>query len=216
MTETGDQINTDPLLGPLADNGGLTQTHYLLTNSPAIDGGDPTFTPPPDLDQRGLGFQRVVNGRIDIGAVEFSMMPPTINIQPTNETVTVTKTATISVSASSTTPPTYQWFKNSVKLAASSHISGVTNKTLTISNVKTTDAGTYSVKVANKFGVTTSSNAVLNVFVPDITPPKITVTSPTAGQRWSNVMFTARGTAATIGRSPMSGIKSTGRHGPMP
>ena len=32
--------------------------------------GDPNFTPPPDYDQRGPGFGRVVNDRIDIGAFE--------------------------------------------------------------------------------------------------------------------------------------------------
>ena len=42
----GDQIGTrampiDPLLGPLADNGGPTQTHALLPGSPAIDRGGP-------------------------------------------------------------------------------------------------------------------------------------------------------------------------------
>ena len=31
----------DPLLGPLANNGGPTMTHALLTGSPAIDAGDP-------------------------------------------------------------------------------------------------------------------------------------------------------------------------------
>ena len=30
LTGTGDQQNTDPKLGPLADNGGPTQTHALL------------------------------------------------------------------------------------------------------------------------------------------------------------------------------------------
>ena len=37
----GDQVNTDPLLGPLQDNGGPTFTHALLPGSPAIDAGDP-------------------------------------------------------------------------------------------------------------------------------------------------------------------------------
>jgi hypothetical protein len=70
LTAPGDQINTDPMLGPLQDNGGPTFTHALLPGSPAIDTGDPNFTPPPLLDQRGLGFDRVVNGRIDIGSFE--------------------------------------------------------------------------------------------------------------------------------------------------
>ena len=45
----------DPGLGALADNGGPTQTHALLTGSPAIDKGPPsTSCPPPDTDQRGV------------------------------------------------------------------------------------------------------------------------------------------------------------------
>ncbi|PYL50555.1 MAG: hypothetical protein DMF33_12480, partial [Verrucomicrobia bacterium] len=52
----GDQINTDPMLGPLQDNGGPTFTHALLPDSPAFNAGDPNFTPPPFYDQRGVGF----------------------------------------------------------------------------------------------------------------------------------------------------------------
>jgi hypothetical protein len=63
----------DPLLGPLQDNGGPTQTMALLAGSPAIDAGDPNYTGPPFTDQRG--FARVYNGRIDIGAFEFQPMP---------------------------------------------------------------------------------------------------------------------------------------------
>ena len=66
----GDQINTDPLLGPLQDNGGPTFTHALLPGSPAIDTGDPNFTSPPFYDQRGPGYPRVRNGRIDVGSFE--------------------------------------------------------------------------------------------------------------------------------------------------
>jgi hypothetical protein len=56
LTGPGDQINTDPMLGPLQDNGGSTFTHALLLGSPAIDAADPNFTPPPFFDQRGSGF----------------------------------------------------------------------------------------------------------------------------------------------------------------
>jgi hypothetical protein len=38
----GDRNGLDPLLGPLSDNGGLTQTQALLPDSPAIDAGNPT------------------------------------------------------------------------------------------------------------------------------------------------------------------------------
>ena len=70
LTGPGDQINRDPMLGPLQPNGGPTDTHALLPGSPAIDTGDPNFTPPPVYDQRGPSFWRVRNGRIDIGSFE--------------------------------------------------------------------------------------------------------------------------------------------------
>jgi hypothetical protein len=75
LTGPGDQINTDPMLGPLQDNGGPNFTHALLPGSPAIDAGDPNFTPPPYYDQRGPGYDRVANGRIDIGAFELQAVP---------------------------------------------------------------------------------------------------------------------------------------------
>jgi hypothetical protein len=71
----GDQINTDPLLGPLQDNGGPTFTHELLPGSPAINAGDPNF-PPGGYDQRGPGFDRVRGGRIDVGSFEVQNPPP--------------------------------------------------------------------------------------------------------------------------------------------
>ena len=59
LTGTGDQVNTDPVVGPLQDNVGPTFTHAFLLGSPAIGAGDPKFTPPPFFDQRGPGFDRV-------------------------------------------------------------------------------------------------------------------------------------------------------------
>src|SRR5439155_14060511 len=81
LTGPGDQINTDPVLGPLQENGGPTFTYALLPGSPAIDAGDPSFTPPPFFDQRGPGFDRVVNGRIDIGSFEVQTQTVAIQLQ---------------------------------------------------------------------------------------------------------------------------------------
>ena len=57
----------DPLLGPLANNGGPTQTHALLAGSPAIDAGS-ADCPPPATDQRGVA--RPQGPACDIGSVE--------------------------------------------------------------------------------------------------------------------------------------------------
>ena len=76
-TGIGNVLNVDPLLGPLADNGGSTLTHALLVSSPAINTGDPSFAGPPDFDQRGVGFSRLQFDRVDIGAFELqSFRPP--------------------------------------------------------------------------------------------------------------------------------------------
>jgi hypothetical protein len=57
----------DPQLEPLGDYGGPTPTLRPLPTSPVVDAGDNTDAP--DTDQRG--FDRIVNGTIDIGAVEL-------------------------------------------------------------------------------------------------------------------------------------------------
>ena len=58
-----DQIGTDPMLEPLADNGGPTLTAALMAGSPAIDTG---MTDLP-VDQRGVARTEPD----DVGAVEF-------------------------------------------------------------------------------------------------------------------------------------------------
>lgn len=63
---TGDQSNTDPLLGSLADNGGNTLTHALLDGSPAIDQGN--CVAGITTDQRGI--DRPQGTTCDIGAFE--------------------------------------------------------------------------------------------------------------------------------------------------
>jgi predicted outer membrane repeat protein len=57
----------DPLLAPLGDYGGPTQTMALLPGSPALDVGGLTDS---EWDQRGPGYARLINGATDIGAYE--------------------------------------------------------------------------------------------------------------------------------------------------
>jgi hypothetical protein len=66
----------DARLGPLADNGGQTQTMALLLGSPVINTGDNTLAIAPDgtplkTDQRGAGFHRIIDGTVDMGSLEF-------------------------------------------------------------------------------------------------------------------------------------------------
>ena len=87
LTSTGDQTDTNPMLGPLKDNGGPTFTYAPLANSPAIDRGKDMGPVGPSYnatgeDQRGsvrpVTYDASIvppsNGdRSDIGAVE---LPP--------------------------------------------------------------------------------------------------------------------------------------------
>ena len=62
-------VGSDPLLKPLAYNGGATPTHALDPASPAIDQGSNPLSL--DFDQRGDSYSRVVGARADIGALEL-------------------------------------------------------------------------------------------------------------------------------------------------
>jgi CSLREA domain-containing protein len=76
----GDPDNAiDPLLGPLADNGGITETHAVLLGSPALDHG--TTYGALDFDQRGAPFARADALSLpDIGAYErqTAVLPPLV------------------------------------------------------------------------------------------------------------------------------------------
>jgi hypothetical protein len=85
LGQVGDQLNVDPKIGPLADNGGPTFTHALLAGSPAIDQGKSFGLA---TDQRGqlrpFDFSSVPNATnsdgSDIGAFEAQAVaiPPRI------------------------------------------------------------------------------------------------------------------------------------------
>jgi predicted outer membrane repeat protein len=72
-------MNVDPLLGPVANNGGSTDTRALRQGSPAIDAGDPQLCGSlAGTDQR---FAQYV-GNCDIGAFEFGGRPPVPDLPP--------------------------------------------------------------------------------------------------------------------------------------
>ena len=129
----GDQVGTiasplNPLLGPLANNGGPTMTHALLSNSTALDAGDNCVADPAHCgdanisqlttDQRGTIFNRLVDGpdvdstaTVDIGAYETQAPLANLPDISTNEDTQVTAifdggdTSTItSVTATSDNP----------------------------------------------------------------------------------------------------------------
>ncbi len=90
FTDPTDQVNTDPLLGPLQNNGGPTQTCAITDSSPAFDRGsnDPDFMPP--TDQRGI--TRPQGAYCDIGAYELVLVKSQTTTPVTGPGGTVTFT----------------------------------------------------------------------------------------------------------------------------
>jgi hypothetical protein len=66
-------VPLNPMLAPLANNGGPTKSHALLPGSPALNAGNNAAGL--TTDQRGLGFLRVVGSAADIGAFEVQTAP---------------------------------------------------------------------------------------------------------------------------------------------
>ena len=76
---TGNRF-TDPFLGDLADNGGITQTCKPAKNSSALGAGDPTSAL--TVDQRGESRPQPGGTNVDIGAVEMDQGTLTVTLSP--------------------------------------------------------------------------------------------------------------------------------------
>ncbi len=96
--------------------------------------------------------------------------PPVILAQPQSQTVAEGADAAFTVKAGGTLKMNYQWRFNGIPLP------GATNSNLTLTQVTTSAAGTYTVKISNTLGQALSDKALLTVDV----PPQIT--APPTGQ----------------------------------
>src|SRR6266403_181411 len=102
---TGDLINTDPGIAPLANNGGPTFTQALVAGSPALDKGG-AACPPPTTDQRSLPRPGTTVAKCDVGAFEHQTADPFPTTTTTRTTTTSTTTTTTPTTTTTTRPPT--------------------------------------------------------------------------------------------------------------
>jgi uncharacterized repeat protein (TIGR01451 family) len=88
------------------------------------------------------------------------LVPPSITLQPTNQTMVLGDNVTFQGGASGSSPLSYQWFFGATAL------SGATTPSLGLLNIQTNQAGNYSFVVTNGAGAATSAVAQLTVLVP--------------------------------------------------
>jgi len=118
LNESSDLPNTNPMLGPLADNGGPTPTAALLKGSPALDGGNDFGCLPNDqrgqtrYDRDGNGDGGADDNPCDAGAYEapaaFANTPPVANPQTLTTPMNTIKNFTLNGSDADGDPLTFQ------------------------------------------------------------------------------------------------------------
>lgn len=108
-------------------------------------------------DNTNLSFAVFDNVRVERFVTN---VPPYLTAQPQAQAMTQGNNATLNVTAGGTAPLSYQWRFNGTNLA------GASASAYTVTNAQLTNAGSYTVVVANSAGSVTSAVATLSVNVP--------------------------------------------------
>ncbi len=115
----------DPMLGPLASNGGPTQTMALVPGSPAIDAGssalaiDPATQQTLAYDQRGAGSPRILGQSVDIGAYEYEPLGQTISFSTIADQTYGVAPITLNATATSGLPVSFALISGPATLSGS-------------------------------------------------------------------------------------------------
>ncbi|MCU0788060.1 MAG: DUF1565 domain-containing protein, partial [Verrucomicrobia bacterium] len=132
----------------------VPSSNWPVAGSNSFDpAGNFAWTNPVDLNAGEAYYRLFVPNQTSPPPVLPGIVSP-----PTNLTVAVGQPAAFSVIANGTEPLGYQWFFNT-----NSPLPAATNTSYSIASAQLTNAGTYSVRVANDFGAITSSFALLTV-----------------------------------------------------
>ena len=146
-----------------------------LTDGPRISGAQSKLLTITGVETNDAGgYQVVITNAHGAATSEVAVLSvvilPSFVLSPSNQTWTVGSSAMLTSLATGTEPLTYQWYRGATQLADDARLSGTAGNILSVSNVLTSDAGSYAVVASNAAGFSTSAVAVVTV----ITPPSIT------------------------------------------
>ena len=162
---------------------GLTNIDFM-GNAPSVESGVFDSTPVTvHYIQGNAGWSTSFAGRPT--ATFNPANAPTITVQPLPLTVTERFPASLSVTVTSSTPLSYQWSKDGVKIA------NATNSTFSLPTAALTDTGVYEVVVWNDAVLLTSQAVQLTVNIPTFGPPNrlvVQVASSFSNPIWTPVV----------------------------
>jgi glucose/arabinose dehydrogenase/alpha-tubulin suppressor-like RCC1 family protein/sugar lactone lactonase YvrE len=161
-------------------------TYQWLFNGVALEGATNAILLLTDVQNTNAGSYtvRVANSVTVAQSAPVTLTilsPPTITLQPQNQSVLAGGTVTFNVEASGTPPIRFQWTFNDANL------SGATNSALTLNNVQFANQGMYHVVCGNSVGSVTSAPVTLTVGSPPVIVTQPASQTVLAG---SNVTFT--------------------------
>lgn len=138
-------------------DGNVTTIAGLAGQAGAVDGLETraTFRNPSGVSVDKAGVLHVTDmANHTVRRIE-AVAAPAIVGQPQSSTVALGQSASFTVIAKAVPPPSYQWFKDGVR------IEGATQEVLKIERVRTEDVGSYLVVVSNEIGEIASAAANL-------------------------------------------------------
>ena len=210
--------NASLVLGPLADNGGFTNTHLPGPGSIAIGNG--TNSGCPSTDQRGLS--RPQGLFCEVGSVETGPAPPTLTRTRTStatktpsKTATPTQTATPTTTLGPATTPTATVNNTPTHTLTvtrtatpTATLSPTTTPTATASNTPThTSTVTRTVTPTGTFSPTTTPTATVSN-----TPTHTSTVTPTATPTATRSPMTTPTSSVT--RTPTATLTATASQAP--
>lgn len=142
----------------------LSYQWYFNTNTPLSNATGSILTITNIQPTNAGSYSVVINNTGGSVTSDFAFLTvntnptaPVFSSQPVSLVVLAGSTASFTANANGTAPISYQWSKGGTPIA------GATSSTLTLTNVQTSDNGSYTLTASNSIGTATSSAAALTV-----------------------------------------------------